>query len=56
MSSKDDISNLDIQIDIQDLKSENAALQLSEWIKQTSARMKELQRQIDALNKWVFPK
>ena len=52
MSTKDDLQALDIQLDIPDPKDPNAILQLIEWAKQTSARMKKLQQQIDILNRW----
>lgn len=54
MSLKDDLQKLDIQLDIQNEK--NIVPQLIEWSKQVSARMKEMQREIDKLNRWVYPK
>lgn len=56
MSTKDDLQIQNIQLDIIDPKDPDAILQLIEFAKQTSAKQKELQRQIDRLNKWVYPK
>jgi hypothetical protein len=51
-----DLQALDIQISILDPKDPEAVLQLIEWAKQVSARMKVLQNQINKLNDWVYPK
>jgi hypothetical protein len=51
-----DLQALDIQLDIQDLNDENSIAQINEWAKQVSARLKKIQRQVDNLNKWVYPK
>jgi hypothetical protein len=56
MSQKDDLQVQDIQLDIVDPSNPDSILQLIEWAKQTSARLKELQREIDRLNRWVYPK
>jgi len=56
MDNKSDLQIQDIQLDVikpDDPKSWN---QLIEWAKQMSARQKELQRQVDRLNNWVFPR
>ena len=53
MGSKDDLQMINIQLDIQD--NENITAQIIEWSKQVSARLKEIQRQVDKLNKWIFP-
>jgi len=56
MSTKDDLQVQNIQLDIIDPSDPNAILQLIEFAKQTSAKQKEMQREIDRLNRWVFPK
>jgi len=56
MGTKDDLQAVDIQLDIKNFDDKNSIAQLAEWIKQTSAKLKEMQRQIDRLNKWVYPK
>ena len=55
MSQKDDLQIQNIQLNMIDPSDPEALLRFIEWAKQTSAKQKELQRQIDKLNNWVFP-
>ena len=50
-----DLQALDIQISVLSPEDPEAVLQLIEWAKQVSAKMKVLQNQIDKLNKWIYP-
>lgn len=56
MSQKGDVQAQRIQLDMLDPKDPESWLQLIEWAKQVSAKQNELQRQIDKLNSWLFPK
>lgn len=56
MPPRNDLQSQNIQLDMIDPKDPESLLQFMEWAKQTSAKLKELQRQIDLLNKWVYPK
>lgn len=55
-TTKGDLQVQDIQLDVLKPDDPDSWLQLLEWAKQVSARQKELQRQVDQLNGWVFPK
>lgn len=55
MGSKDDLQPQSIQLNVLDPTDPNFNPRLVEWAKQTSAKLKELQQQIDMLNEWVFP-
>ena len=50
MSGKDDLQTQSIQLDVIDPKDPTALDQLIEWAKQTSARQKALQADIDRIN------
>jgi len=56
MNQKGELQIQDIQLDILSPDDPKSWIQLIEWAKQTSARQKELQRQIDKLNAWVYPR
>ena len=56
MNTKDDLQSQNIQLDVIDPQDPNAILQLIEFAKQVSAKQKQLQREIDKLNRWVFPR
>ena len=51
MSRKDDLQQQSIQLDIPDPSSPEAIGQLIEWAKQASAKQKDLQFQIDRINR-----
>jgi len=55
MSRKDDLQVQSIQLDIINPEDPQALGQLIEWAKQASAKQKDLQFQIDRINKWLFP-
>jgi len=55
MAQRNEIQSQNIQLDMIDPKNSESLMQLIEWAKQTSAKQKELQRQIDRLNRWVYP-
>ena len=56
MNLKDELQIQSIQLDMINPKEDpDSLIQLIEWAKQVSAKQKELQRQIDNLNRWVFP-
>lgn len=50
MSLKDELQAQSIQLDVIDPKDPEALGQLIEWAKQTSARQKNLQFQVDKIN------
>lgn len=55
MSLKDDLQVQSIQLDVIDPSDPAALDQLIEWAKQTSAKQKDLQFQIDKINEWLLP-
>lgn len=55
-NQKGDLQVQDIQLDMINPEDPKSWDQFIEWAKQISARQKELQRQVDRLDNWVFPK
>lgn len=56
MPQKSEIQSQNIQLDMIDPSKPESLLQFIEWAKQISAKLKVLQRQVDKLNEWVYPK
>lgn len=56
MKTKSNLQKQNVQLNITDLSNSSDILKLIEWSKQISASLKKLQKQIDKLNEWVYPK